>query len=305
MYHDIILKHLKSKNPTHYKKIKKFFDSSNSYFFEKSNQFYKSYEKFLKKEGLTFNQSIDYYLKMISDINEETFMFYKTGKYSSSSFKEVNERVYNNPNVMNYYLHGLIISQFLWKQHYGAYLFYINTLRKLNINTKRFLEIGVGHGLLLTESIYFFGKKTSFDAIDISDVSIDFSKKFIGEKNINYLNIDIFNFYPSNNYDFISMGEVLEHVEKPLKLLMKVKSLLNEKGVLYITTPTNAPTIDHIFLFRNIDEIRDLIHEAGFQIIFEKIIPTEDLPKEKIKKFKISEHYSSFLKINHEKKRNI
>ena len=304
-YHNIILDHIKSKNPIHFKKINNFFNSSDTLFFKKSNQFYQSYENFLIKNGMDFNQSIDYYLKMISDMNEETFMFHKTGEYTSSSFEEVNKRVYNNPDVMNYYLHGLIISQFLWKQHYGSYLFYINTLKKLDINPKNYLEIGVGHGLLLSESMEFFDAKTTFDALDISGVSIEFAKNFIGNKNINYYCSDIFNFSPITKYDFISMGEVLEHVENPKKLLIKVKSLLNKNGILFITTPTNAPTIDHIYLFRNINEIRNLLNESGFKIIFEDTIPTENLPKEKIEKYKISEHYSSFLKINHEKKRNI
>ena len=96
------------------------------------------------------------------------------------------------------------------------------------------------------------------------------------------------------------MGEVLEHVENPRDLLTKVRSLMNKNGLLYITTPTNAPTIDHIHLFRNIDEIRRLLSNCGFKIVFEEIVPTENLPEEKIKKLKISEHYSSFLKIDHD-----
>lgn len=299
-YHKIILDYIKSNNPIHFKKIYSYFNSSDDLFYKKSNEFYRSYENFLLKNKLDFNYAVDCYLKMIKDINAETFIFHKTGRYSSSSFEEVNKRVYNNPDIMNYYLHGLIISQFLWKQHYLSYLFFINTLKELDVKPKNYLEIGVGHGLLLSESMKFFDKKTNFDALDISQVSIDFSKNFIDNKNINFLKFDVFDFYPDTKYDFISMGEVLEHVENPKNLLIKVKSLLKKNGVLFITTPTNAPTIDHIFLFKNIDEIRRLLINSGFNIIFEKVVPTEDLPVEKIQKLKISEHYSSFLKINND-----
>ena len=71
-----------------------------------------------------------------------------------------------------------------------------------------------------------------------------------------------------------------------LKLLKKLNDLLSEDGVLYFTTPTNAPAIDHIYLFNNVEEIRELARSAGFQIESEMPLISEDVSAEKAEKFK-------------------
>jgi len=84
------------------------------------------------------------------------------------------------------------------------------------------------------------------------------------------------------------MGEVLEHVEQPVELLKKLHALLDDNGKIFITTPTNAPAIDHIYLFNNAEDIREVIIKAGFKIEKEQCIYSEDLPKELLEKYKIS-----------------
>ncbi|WP_155859071.1 hypothetical protein [Chryseobacterium oranimense] len=49
---------------------------------------------------MTFNDAINYYLKMISDFNDEMLDFIRTNKYRNTSFEEVNQAMYNNPDVM-------------------------------------------------------------------------------------------------------------------------------------------------------------------------------------------------------------
>ena len=63
------------------------------------------------------------------------------------------------------------------------------------------------------------------------------------------------------------MGEVLEHVEKPLEMLEKIYELISEKGKAFITTVINAPTLDHIYLFRNIEEVLEIAKSAGFKVV--------------------------------------
>ena len=102
-------------------------------------------------------------------------------------------------------------------------------------------------------------------------------------------------FDPEGKFDFISMGEVLEHVEQPLELLLKLKSILNSNGHIFLTTPTNAPAMDHIYLFKNDAEIREMIESAGFRIIEERMVYTENVSKEKIEELKITGMYGAFL----------
>ena len=95
--------------------------------------------------------------------------------------------------------------------------------------------------------------------------------------------MDIFDLPEDTTYDFITMGEVLEHVEQPRDLLLRVHSLLSPEGRAYITTPANAPTRDHIYLFNSAAEIRDMLNSAGLTIEREVTQFASDLPPKKLK----------------------
>ena len=45
-------------------------------------------------------------------------------------------------------------------------------------------------------------------------------------KKINYTVQNIFNFENSNKFNFITIGEVLEHVTKPQEILKKLKNII-------------------------------------------------------------------------------
>ena len=95
------------------------------------------------------------------------------------------------------------------------------------------------------------------------------------------------------NFDFISMGEVLEHVNSPQILLNKLKSMLSKKGQAFVSTCVNCPTIDHIYHYKTVDEIREMINNAGLSIKDEKILPVERVPMQEIISKKITINYSA------------
>jgi 2-polyprenyl-3-methyl-5-hydroxy-6-metoxy-1,4-benzoquinol methylase len=295
-YTQYILQKIEVLNPVHAKKIKKNISCFDDAYYDLVNVFYKKYIAFLELEGKTFDYAIDCYLNMIADINIETVEFQRTGKYSSSTFDEVNKRVYANPEVMEYYMHGLIMSQFLWKHHYDLFSRFIKTLPMYRETTHSYLEIGAGHGLYLSMALEILKRNTSFTVVDVSETSINVSKKFTNDHRVSFNVKDVFDYSNETKFDFITIGEVIEHVESPLKLLSKLKDLLSVDGTLFITTPTNAPTIDHIFLFNSVKEIQDLIKLAGFRIESEMSFLTEDVSPEKAEKFKVSVLYGAFLK---------
>ena len=283
-------------SPIHAKKIRKNIEFYDDSYYKLANAFFEKYTEYLKLEGKTIDFSIDCYLNMISDMNYETVEFIRTGKYSSTTFEEVDKRVYDKPEIMEYYMHGLIMSQFLWKHHYQIFDYFINSLPNYKNSTTNYLEIGAGHGLYLSKALEILKFNTSFTVVDISKTSIDLAERFTNDNRVIFNLKDIFKFEDSEKFDFITMGEVLEHVEDPLKLLLKVKNILSENGTLFITTPTNAPTIDHIYLFNNVREIQELIAASGLKIISEKSFLSEEVSPEKAEKFKVSILYGAFLK---------
>jgi 2-polyprenyl-3-methyl-5-hydroxy-6-metoxy-1,4-benzoquinol methylase len=188
------------------------------------------------------------------------------------------------------------MSQFLWAHHYNILLFFNDVIAENSKNISSYLEVGGGHGLYASEAIKQIGEKATYHLVDISQSSIDIARMMIDNNKVSYFLSDIFNYHPASKYDFITMGEVLEHVEDPVKLLKNLTTLLNDSGKLFITVPTNGPTIDHIYLFKNAEEIRSVISSAGFEIEKEFTIYTEDLPADMAEKYKVSMMYASVLK---------
>ncbi|PKP20996.1 MAG: hypothetical protein CVU05_07810 [Bacteroidetes bacterium HGW-Bacteroidetes-21] len=291
-----IFEKIEELSPIHAKKLKKNLAGFDDLYYERANAFLHKYNQFLMKNDKTMDYAIDCYLKMNADMLAETIDFAHTGKYSSSKFEEVNKRVYANPETMAYYMHGLLLSQFLWKHHYQVYDYYINTLPTYATQVKNYLEIGAGHGLFISKAIEILDPQTRFTVVDVSPTSIDLAKNFIEEGRIHFILSDILDFSEESCYDFVSMGEVLEHVEEPLQLLEKIRIMLTPEGTVFVTTPTNAPSIDHIYLFRNVKEIQALIHEAGFEIVSEQHFLTEDVSLERAEKLNVSIMYGAFLK---------
>lgn len=293
---DSIISIIEEKNPLHVKKLKENQQRFDQDYFERAELFFADQMILLQRDGKDLDYAVDCYLRMLGDFVFEQINFYRSGKYSNDSFDAVNKAFYSNPEIAEYYMHGLLLSQFLWLHHYKIYSFFIENLNTYSKRTSSYLEIGGGHGLYTKEALNTLNPDTLIDLVDISQSSINLAKSFINSPGVNYHLSDIFDYDPGNKYDFISMCELIEHVEKPLDLLRKMKSLLSPGGTAYITTPTNAPTIDHIYLFNNSEEIRILLSEAGFSIENEIEVPAENVPVEVAHEKKICVMYGAFLK---------
>jgi len=292
---DYIIEQIVSKNSLHGKKLLKNLKKFDKEYYKRADTFLLKYEKLLKTENKSIDYAVSCYLQMLADVNYETLQFFKTGKYSSRSFLEVYNRVYNDPKVMEYYMHGLLLSQFLWPHHYEILMWFNKVMNNNKNLIKKYLEVGGGHGLYISEAQDLIGNVAEFDLVDISQSSLNIAKKMIDNDNVKYILTDIFDYYPTKRYDFITMGEVLEHVEDPVKLLKKLSTILSDNGKLLITTPTNAPAIDHIYLFEKAEDIRNVIKIAGFVIEEDVCFFSEDVSEDVAAKFKISMMYGGLL----------
>lgn len=292
---ELIVEKIGEQNPLHVKKLRRNLKKADGEYLSRANRFLAIYDKLLQAQGKSIDFGIDCYLRMITDMNHETIRFREFNEYSSKSFDEVNVRVYANPGIMEYYMHGLLLSQFLWKYHYDTLLYFNQLLNERRDRIKNYLEIGGGHGLYVSEAAAVLGKDATFTVVDISQSSLDLARQMTEGVDVNFVHSDIFKYHPEVRFDFITMGEVLEHVEDPVALLKATAGLLSEGGSLFITTPTNAPTIDHIYLFRNVAEIRTLIEQSGLQIESELSLCSEDLPLEQAEEMGISILYCACL----------
>lgn len=293
---ETILSTITTKNPKHAQKLEANLASLKEPYTKEANAFFNKYKAYLEKQSVTLEYGVDCYLHLIDDMIEERYDFIYTGHYSNTSFQDVEKRIYGNPEIMKYHMHGLVLAQFLWFDQYERFLFFKENFKKYIQNKNAYLEIGGGHGLFILEALTLCPEIKQFDMVDISQSSLDLTKGIIDTTSINYYLKDIFDFSEKETYDFITVGEVIEHVENPLALLKKIKALLSDDGVCYMTTPINAPMIDHIYLFSNENEIRDLIYNAGFDILEEKIVISEKITKERAVKNKVPIMYAAFLR---------
>lgn len=290
-----IIEKIEDKNARHGKKLRKNLVGLEDEFYSEANQFFKKYEVFATKEGKDLNYGIDSYLKVVSDTLYEQIRFMQTGEYSCKSFADAYERVYDNPEVMEYYMHGLLMTQFLWKHHFDILKFFRKSLNSIDGKVSKYLEIGGGHGLYLDEAMRIFGGDANYHMVDISKSSLEMAKSFVEGKGVKYMLQDIYKYDVDTKYDFITMGEVLEHVEKPVELMEQIHRLLKDDGYSYITTPANAPAIDHIYLFENAADIRAIFDKAGFKVVDEINIYTEDAKKAKKFDLKVPLMYGALL----------
>jgi 2-polyprenyl-3-methyl-5-hydroxy-6-metoxy-1,4-benzoquinol methylase len=196
----------------------------------------------------------------------------KTGRYLYSSFEEVEKNVYNDPNrelTGPWYMMALFFSQIFWVTHYRVNIFFLEDICKNRPKTGKVLEVPAGTGIFIAN---FLKENKGWDgfALDLSETAIDFAKKTFNAFNIpkeqlTLIQDDIYKHGSINKYDVILCGELLEHLEDPIGVLKKLYSFLKDDGELFITVAVYASMIDHIYLYRNAQEVRDQIKEVGFK----------------------------------------
>ena len=289
---EAIVATIKAINPMQAHKLGQFLLNQDPQFFATAEFYLKKYQSYLRTQNRDLEFAVSCYLNMIEEMKFEHVQFLKTGCYRHSSFEEVARAIYFNKEVTSEQMCGLMLSQFLWRHHYAMFSFFRAQLPNYAPRVRSCLEIGPGHGLFLYEALQAF-PMAKILAVDVSAQSVEIAD-FITENKVDFIVDDIFNFRDTSKFSFITMGEVLEHVERPQELLTKIRSLLCPHGVLFITVPANAPTVDHVYLFHNADEIRTMIEEAGFKIELERISFAEEVSPARAQRLKVTLMYGAF-----------
>lgn len=237
------------------------------------------YISFCMQTGGSLDYLADSYLLLVADAVNEMMHFERHRKYRYSTFKEVADHVYFNQDYMNQYMYGLAISLYLWPSHLEIHRFFEETLPAGKPGN--YLEVGPGHGGFLMTAMQK-SSYASFLGIDISDTSIAQTQAvldYFAPERADCCSLLVQDFQMTNlqpgSFDAVVMGEVLEHVEEPGMFLDKIHELAKTDAYIFVTTCVNAPQIDHIYLFRDLDEIAKLIGRHGFSIVTSKAIPYE------------------------------
>lgn len=251
--------------------IMKNFDEEYLKFSEELISNIKRMGKFHKEE----THGLDAFIKFSYEFLFQQTEFVKRGFYQNSSFKVVADTVYFDETIMMPYMEGLLYSQIFWPNHYKIGRYFLTHLASMK-NVSLVMDVPIGAGIF----VYYMIKHLSFkrlDAFDISSHAVDFSNIFLNKSSFQLDNVhissrNVFDLTGEKEYDLIVCGELIEHLENPRDMLVKLKTLLNNEGVIFLTTAIFAAAADHIYLFNNLTEVRNMLNEE-FEIISEYILP--------------------------------
>ncbi len=220
--------------------------------------------------GVDMPELVECYRTILDDTFQEQLNFMRTKAYRHSTFAEVADSVYFNKEYMTRYMHGLAFTAFIWPNHVEMRRFFLKSLPREK--TGHYLEIGPGHGFYFMSAM----KQGTFDrftGVDISKTSVELTRKIVGHhfpkenRPVEIMESDFLQSTVSDGpFDAIVMGEVLEHVERPQDFLARIAGLAGPETHIFITTCVNAPAIDHIYLYRNPDEVTAMINSAGLEV---------------------------------------
>ncbi len=253
---------------------------------------FNDYLRYCLDTGLTLEYVADSYNTIVNDTRDEQIHFMRNQAYRFHRFEDVAKSVYFNNDYMGKYMYGLAITAFMWPNHVVIRNFFVSTLPK-NLPGE-YLEIGPGHGLYFLKAMRV-SAYDRFTGIDISPTSIEITRRawryFFPESTsevvlqvADFLDIDD----PRDTFDAIVMGEVLEHVETPAAFLRQIAAFSSPETHIFVTTCVNTPAIDHIYLFRAIEEVEDMIVSQGLSIKERLYVPYTGKTLDECKELRLS-----------------
>ena len=295
-----ITQSIRGKNIRYAKALSKYMATWDESYRSNAEHFLEGYFKFLESKGIDFDFAVDAYLFLVEEIVVHNLDFVRTGAYKYKTFQEANQNVYSDSAFMKKYMIGVALSQFFWENHYKMFKFFQASLLN-NSQGNSYLEIGPGPGMFLLEALQNT-EYQNFTALDVSSESLNLTRDMIQYVRpdlcgkICFIQGDIDSHSISQSYDFITMGEVLEHLESPEPVLRKVQKSLTDRGCFFLSTCANSPATDHIYLFNNIEEIREMLDRCGFLVETEAVLPLNNYSIEKALAKKVSISYCALLR---------
>jgi len=288
-----------SQNPLQRKRIHAFISRQNRRYWTFAENLCKNLRYSFLQNDEEWREAARSYNQTCKEILHMQIRFQETGVYPTEDAQTANETVYSQENVMRYYIVGLLFSYLFWPNHYKMFSFFQDHLPTNAVATC--LEVGVGHGLFTAEVLQRF-PKAAVTCIDISETSLDLARKMLRTFQLNpasiqsihgdYLITDL----GAAQYDFIIMGEVLEHVDDAPGFLKRAYNLVRPGGTIFVSTCANCPSVDHVYHFHSVEEIRELIRDANLKIVTDLALPAEAIPEPEWAEKRVTLNYCGILK---------
>ncbi len=256
---------------------RRFLDKSLSVLCPKDRLDLSAYIGWWEKSGRDIEWLASGYNLFVRETVVEQIRFKRERCYRFSTYSEVAAAGYTAPEYMEPYMVGLALSLFFWPNHVALKDFHAEWVRSCSPGG-RYLEVGPGHGLLFAEAMRANVFSTCF-GVDVNSKSAQMTLDILASgvygafSNYQVEVADFLTWDSPEKADVVVLGEVVEHVERPLEFLKKAAEITNPNGRLFVSTCINAPEIDHIYLYRSVEEVEDQLVGAGLQIERKLVLP--------------------------------
>jgi hypothetical protein len=214
---------------------------------------------------------------------KEQVRFLQTGEYSNTDFETVFRDVYDNPEVMEgFYLHGLMLTHAFWPIHFDMHEFFSREFLSRVPDEGTGAEYGFGHGLYLVE-VLSHKPQTRARGYDISKYSIDYARKLLAHAGVQANRVE-FGFAdvrqpfdcPDGQLTWAVFAEIIEHIPDPHTALCELRRCMRRGAPLFATTVIDSNAIDHLFQFKDVAAVRDLLEQTGFEIAADRVLRVSD-----------------------------
>ncbi len=218
------------------------------------------------------DQAVRGYGKFSLDSMKLQVKFQKTREYDSKTYADAASEVYQNREYMfGLYLPGILLSHYLWRHHFLQHIFFLEKFLPLvsSGEGKVFYDIGVGTGFYSKEMLTRTRLKGM--GFDLSPYSLEHTSLLLKAHGVvdRYQTslVDIVKTRIQPEADFLTNIEVLEHLEDPQSFIEALARMLKPGGYGLISAAINAPNADHIYLYRDSDEVAKQLLRGGFEIV--------------------------------------
>lgn len=214
-------------------------------------------------------RAVEGYVAFVMDTMRRQIAFEREHAYPDLSYDEAAQAVYLDESYMRtQYLPGLLLSHYLWPHHYRLLRFFDSAfaLEVEAAGAERFAEVAVGTGI--------YSRRLLGRLPGIRGTGYDVSPAVQGFAAVHLAGFGVYDRYDLRLEDvtagsgeptsWIVCVELLEHMEDPIKLLGALRQLLNPGGRAFISTALNAPSPDHIYLYRDPSEVIVQLEQSGF-----------------------------------------
>jgi 2-polyprenyl-3-methyl-5-hydroxy-6-metoxy-1,4-benzoquinol methylase len=271
-----VIKFINAKSVFQKKATEAIMNAADFQYFEFAEDFITRFNRAIA-EGENFEYMATAYLNYTKSIRIEEMHFVKENTYRYNDFSEVYEKVYGRDDYMLDYVVGLGMTQIFWPNHYQIVRFFLDHYLPLINNFEKGAEIGVGHGLFHSELLRVAPRMTT-TMLDISQTSLNMTTKLISATGLDpdrakpvLCDVQKEIPLPDVSLDALLMGELIEHLGDGRSFMAAIAAKMKLSGFCFFTTAANAPAEDHILLFRDTKEIRELIDQAGWDVVDEYV----------------------------------